>query len=210
MIAAGVGFFREEDHTYWLDGRRVPGFTEVVRGLGLNPNANYYTEEGRKRGSAVHAALHYYLDGGVDWASIDERVRGYVEAGVEFLKTINFEPRLIEAPRVHPVYLFGCKPDLIGEMLGTPVIVDYKTGDVGSDPDARLVGLQTAAAQLVNDLDAPWTAGRHTKRFAVQLWENGRYKAVLLRSPHDHARWLNAVDLYRAFLFREEKLDAAA
>jgi hypothetical protein len=84
---------------------------------------------------------------------------------------------------------------LLARAFGAKSAIDYKTGAVGSDPDARLVGLQTAAAEL--HYPDP------RMRIAVQLWPNGRYKMIELRSFNDRPRWLSALDLYRTFIFKE-------
>ena len=78
--------FRESDHSYWFDGIRVPGVSEIIEGAGLtDPNAQkYYTKFHADRGTAVHKACELYDKGILDEDSLDPEVVGYLEAYKKF------------------------------------------------------------------------------------------------------------------------------
>lgn len=52
--------FREEDHTYWKDGRRVPSVTECLKSVGLIPGLEFVSDEAVMFGVRVHRMIHFY------------------------------------------------------------------------------------------------------------------------------------------------------
>lgn len=179
-------------HRYWLDGRRIPGVTEILDGLGL-VDTRWFTEESRRRGSAVHAAVHYHLEGDLAWSTVDERIKGYVESAIAFLDVVAFKPTHVETRVLHvgPPTFAGTL-DLAGEMYGTDSLADWKSGAI-----VPVTGMQTAG------YDVALGGKKRRRRLGVQLRENGKLPRITeLDDRRDYARMLNAADLYTHFIFK--------
>ena len=189
--------FEREAHVYRLDGRHVPHVTGILTGLGLVDGVRHFTEESRRRGQAIHAAIHYHLEGDLDWASVAERFKPYVEGAIRFLDD---SKAVVEASEVLVVHeqppVFAGTADVLGTFFGEPGIPDWKSGGLG-----EVAGLQTAGYDLA-------VGGDRRRRFGVQLFETGRYKLHDLsareNARHDYGRFLAAADLYTAFIWKGE------
>ncbi len=148
--------FREEDHTYWLDGQRLPSVTQVLNEwfkISFGSFAVYYNprsgqkidagiwEAAQDRGTAVHKMLEYCLTGvGVDRAELDPGLVGYldqIEAWID-----RYQPRVILAEKqlFNHELLYAGTPDIFCECKGIkhPVLADGKSGQRG------MLGAQTA------------------------------------------------------------------
>jgi len=147
--------FREEDHSYLVDGRPVPSVTQVLREIGLyGVRFDYLDDSYRIFGTAVHKACALYLDGlrrGIDadgWGRLDpdatdERVVAYVDQFRQAIKALEFRPELIEEPVCYSTAVAGTL-DAWGESIYGPILIDIKAS-MSRLPAYRL---QTAAYQL--------------------------------------------------------------
>lgn len=191
-----------ELHSYAYDERPVPGVSEVIGGLGL-VETGYFTEWGRERGKAVHLAIEHYLCGdGLDWSSVDERIKGYVDAAVSFLsdaKIVAGPGTFVEIPIWHPLLGYAGMPDLVCEAFGDLCVPDFKSGGLG------VAGIQTALYELAARIAYPTQGDKPRRRMAIQLFETGRYKKVDLQDGFDYPRARAAVDLYRTYIFKRSK-----
>src|SRR5678816_618148 len=118
--------FDPVDHAYALEGRLVPHVTGVLAALRLLDD-RWFTEDARQRGHAVHAAIHYHLEGDLKWESLDPRIVKYVEAALRFLDVAKFEPELddrgqptVEHRVGHAALLYAGTLDAAGIMFGEP------------------------------------------------------------------------------------------
>jgi hypothetical protein len=138
-VSGAAVAFREEDHTYWRDGVRLPGVTEVLNIL--DPPSHYYTAQSRQRGLAVHAACHILNDGDrIRPGSLDPIAEPRVRAYEKFLRE---KQPVIEASEllVHHEELDYCGTlDAVMSFDSGRWLVDYKSGK-----PTRRVGPQTAA-----------------------------------------------------------------
>lgn len=176
-------------HRYWLNGQRVPGVTEILDGLGFI-DTRWFTEESRRRGTAVHAAVHYYLEGDLHWPSVDERIKGYVEAAIAFLDDSKFEAVEVEKRVLHqgaPVYAGTL--DVVGRFAGVECVADWKSGAF-----SVVTGLQIAAYDLA-------LGGKRRRRIGVQIRDNGKYRKTDFDDRRDYQRFQAAADLYTHFIF---------
>lgn len=122
--------FDPEAHEYRLDGRVLVSVTQVLERAGL-VDAAWFTEESRRRGTAVHAATHYLDEGDLDIESVDPAIEGYVLAYERFKREARFRPDIIEVPAYQSRWLYAGTPDRIvlggGEVIPRCVL-DLKTG----------------------------------------------------------------------------------
>ena len=73
--------FDADKHVYTdASGRRLLSVTQVIERAGLVQGMEFFTEEARDRGRAVHSAIHYLDDGDLDEESIHPVIRPYLDA----------------------------------------------------------------------------------------------------------------------------------
>jgi hypothetical protein len=192
-----------EDHVYRMDGAIVPGMSEITTALGI-VDRSYFTDYGRERGTAVHTALEYHLGGGLDWASVDERVKPYVEGAILFLDDAKVKPgpgTHVERPLFHPLYRCAGTPDLVCEAFGEPCVPDWKSGGIG-----EAAGLITAGYESMARIAYPLTGkGATRRRMAIQLLPTGKYRKTDFRDGFDYAYFQSAVSLYNKFILPRRK-----
>lgn len=188
-----LGFrFDEEKHLYTFDGLKVPGVSEILKGVGLIKDV--YAEDGgfsRDRGKAAHKAVWLDCKNDLDENTLDEIVVPYFQDWRILRETIYFEPILeyCEKPLYHPVLKFAGTPDLVVMKDGHPVLIDLKTGSVSS-----WVAYQTAAYREL--LKANGILIKH--RYYLNLKGDGRPKLVLLPDPNDINIFISALNVFNA------------
>lgn len=121
--------FNEPDHSYWLGARRLYGTTEVIKRVGLMGSGDFYTDLGRDRGKAVHAACELLFWDNLDWSSVDERIFGYVVSCHEFIKQTKFKARRAEFQFYHPLLCYAGQWDVDGDCSQVKdIMLDLKSG----------------------------------------------------------------------------------
>jgi hypothetical protein len=201
-----------ERHESWTpDGKPVPHVTGILSAVGVAADFEALGETSPRvaaaivaagaRGSAAHADCHAYDDNDLDWATVDPRVRPYVEAWAEFREVSNLRPiiggreRRVYHPDLHytgildGIFTAGC--------MDANVLVDIKT----ADPESAAAHLQTMAYAMAWEAEHPdQPIG---KRIAVWL-RPGRvvsYTVIDYTARPDHwldrARWEACLTVYR-------------
>lgn len=197
LAAAAPRFaFDEAAHRYTLDGRVLPGVTQVLQPLydfsGIPPGV---LEKKSRLGTAVHLACELLDRDDLDEASEEGRaalepIAGYVNAYKRFLAQT--QPRVVEnETRLwHPAHLYAGTIDRRYEIAGELWDVDLKT-TVAISP---VVGLQTAAysAMLVANGHPP----AH-RRAALQLLPSGDFRLVPFTDHQDLPVFLSMLTVHR-------------
>lgn len=165
-------YFNADNHTYWLGDRRLSSVTEVISRVAPHRDVDdWYLQ----RGAAVHAAIQLELRGELDWSTVDERIKGRVEASLAFIRDEQIEPEIIETPMCSRRYHFAGTVDVFCECR---TIIDWK-GSLAPQVEPQLGGY----ALLLEEYGTP--AGLAV---AVETRDDGSYKC----------RWLKAAELRRA------------
>lgn len=178
MNAAAEFRFDAAEHRYYLDGEEIPSLSSLLLKDGL-VDTSFMTDEGRDRGTAVHA-LCTTLDLGADMPAEAERYRGYLaayETALEALRPIHL---CIEEAEVSRRWRFGCRPDRVSEVYGLPSIIELKTG--GKEPWHALQLALQAMAVSERTLLPP----DRYQRIVVYLKDTGRYSVEIPKSPRDY------------------------
>jgi len=185
------------NHVYRRGGTKVPGVSEMMAALNI-VDASRFTDFGRDRGKAIHEALELHMTGpGVAWSSVDDRIKGYVTAGVNFLNDagVKIGPGThIERPIWNPLLNYCGTPDLVAECFGQPSIPDFKSGAIGE------AGIATALYEMAARSAYPLPNSAMRRRFAVQLFPDGRYKLHPLGDGFDYSYAQSIVSLYHRFI----------
>lgn len=167
--------FDPKRHIYLLKGRRLWSVTERLAGLGLI-DTEWYTEAAKIRGKAVHLAMQYLQQGGLDWSSIKATeaalgipVEPYVRAGERFLRESGWRAVQVEVAGYHPLYEYGFCTDNVGFWPdGQEGIVDWKTGASADWWQLQLGAYDEAAPRL--------SSHGARRKTCVQLKIDGNYQ----------------------------------
>ncbi len=198
---AGGGTFEEEGHVYRnADGVWLPSVTQAIGEAGLGVDFNgvprAVIEAAGRRGTKIHTALRYALEGDLAWRTLDASLRPVVRAGIAALKEAGFELVRAEERALSSHYHFGGTSDLEGLLRGVDAIVDAKSG---SCVPIGAIGLQTSGYAL---LRAERLGGRdrhRSKRYCLRLFPD-RGEARLIPVPtdpyEDEADFLAAVRIW--------------
>jgi hypothetical protein len=201
--------FDAATHTYRKDGRPAwQSVTQVLKRAGLFDWMVAVPEplltRARLRGTAVHAAIHYWNENDFDLDDFRDRypdIAGYVDAWVAFCAQQPFVPALCEYWIYSARYDLAGTIDCLGTLAGQAALVDFATGD----PADVAKHLQTAAYLLVARewatedpaLEAFFAAHPVVRRYAVQLRPDGTYRLNPYSDPADTRHFLALVEAQR-------------
>lgn len=184
--------YRADDHSYWLDERRLPSVTQI---LSVLPNA-YETvppevlERKRILGTAVHRACELDDQEVLDQFTVHPLVEPYLTAWRRFCADTGFTPSAIEEPGYSREYGYAGTLDRVGEIGGALAVLDLKCV-AELKPETAL---QTAGyAQIALD---HW--GHEVKRrYAVQLRPDAQYRLQEYTDRADRRVFLACLQIYQ-------------
>ena len=164
---------RDANHKYTIDDQPVPGVSEILQGVGY-VDTRYFDAESRQRGTAVHKVCELW-DKGTPIPGLAKfpELHGYLEAWKKFRAEAGFKPEEIEYVVGHPALMYAGTLDRLGDMDGSNLLVDIKTGT-----PAWWHPIQTAAYGGMVMGTGP--------RMGVYLRGNGDYR---IESHNDYMDW---------------------
>lgn len=190
--------FHEPTHTYMLDGMKLPSVTQVLRPMyDFRMIPQEVLEAKAELGTNVHRACELLDNDDLDEDSEDGRsalepIAGYLE-GYKHFKS-DKKPAVIanEQRLYHPGHRYAGTIDRRYAMGGDIWDVDLKS-TVAMSP---LVGVQTAAyAEMFKAHNG--TPKQPTRRGALQLFPDGKYKLWEFNDPSDFAVFLSLLTIHR-------------
>jgi hypothetical protein len=171
------------NHEYFSGTRKLPSVTDIVGDVCGNPQ--YANEFHLQRGSMVHKAVALYLQGRLDEKSVDERIRGKVEAAKKAIKELSLEPPyLIEQKMFHPIYLFGGTSDVLSR---NAILTDWKSSHSAAT-EIQEGGYVVLHEQYKNPVK---------RAFEVVLSEEGTYKLYEYKVARCKRLFLAAYTIYQ-------------
>lgn len=178
--------FKKEEHSYLLDGNRCPSVTEIIADAGLYGDAmGYFTDYARDRGSFVHIAIKYHIEGTLDDSTIDPVILPYLNAWKKFETDTGFISEITEGPMANESLMFAGTPDHIGKFNGFMTCIDVKTG-ITVFPAEQI---QLAAYEILY--------GKPLKRFSLHLSDVGKYKLIEHKDRQDRQIFLSCLSIYQ-------------
>ena len=120
--------FRDEDHTYTLNGLEIPSVTTLMKPLSAEAYKTVDPDtlnKAARRGTAVHNALENYAKFGIE--DIDPDLRCYFDAFLNWWELRKPEPIATEHRLYHKIMRYAGTADLICLIDGKVTLVDYKT-----------------------------------------------------------------------------------
>lgn len=166
---------------YQVDGVRVPSVTEVLRLTGLDDWSGIDPDvlaAAAERGTIVHQACELVDAGDLDLESLDDAVRGYVDAYRLWKRESGWQVDQVELALVSRRGRYAGRLDRICRIPGRqwPALVDLKTG-----VETAATPLQTAGYADLYTEHHGGTVSRH----ALYLRADGSYRLVDHQDPHD-------------------------
>jgi len=163
--------FDRERHEYTLveTGQVVPHITELLKRSGWVDD-EWYTEEGRRRGSAVHDMTAQWDTGAMTTPPKDHPYAPWLMAHIDAMQLLQPMFLAVEQPIVHPQYLYGGRPDRIARFRGVRCVIELKTG--AKDKAHRV---QTALQAILDAVDSKLPP-HATARWMLYLQPTGRWK----------------------------------
>lgn len=180
--------FDPSAHRYTYGSREFLSVTQALTVCGI-ADAMYYSAEACERGTAVHAAVQAFHQGGFDVTALPDSYQPFFDAYLAFLAESGFAVEGSEERVCDPVAGYAGTLDLRGRFGHYPAgvdVIDIKTGSVPS-----WVGYQTAAyARLLS--------GGIKRRWALNLRADGTYRLEPLKLRTDERVFLAALTVAQA------------
>ena len=156
--------FRESDHSYEVEGKKLPSVSEIIRFISREIYANatqFQLDRAADRGTRVHRACENIDRYGS--CEVDAEIIPYVEAYMDFLRKYKPEWKLIEHSMCDLNDGFAGTLDRYGIIGGKRVIVDLKSNSSIKPVlvTAQLNGYRHLAR--VNDYEVDAIASLHLK-----------------------------------------------
>lgn len=133
MTGHGVADFQfiEASHSYSRGGIIIPGCTRCIDHAGLT---NYddvrgdILERRSRLGRDVHSATHYKDENDLDWSSVAEEAKGYVDSWLEWVVVTGFQMKAIEHQQIATIHGMpvGMKLDRYGLLRKRSAVVEIK------------------------------------------------------------------------------------
>ncbi len=140
--------FDEQNHKYSYGGKILPSVTTIIKET-LNIQYPEYAIYHATRGTFVHKAIELYLNGNLDFSSIDETIRPYLDSFIKFQEQAKIEPVLLEERFADKALTFAGTVDIVGKVKGKTYLFDIKTGQKQDSYNAQMAGYK----KLLNDND---------------------------------------------------------
>jgi len=160
----------KKTHTYYLDGRPIPGVTGILEAEGITDFSmvpEVRLEASKLFGTATHVATHLYDLGILDWATVSPPIIPYLNGWIKFLKDYNIKKHEhIEKIIYSRIWNFAGTLDRINRPNNKLTVIDLKTPTSVSPGNF----LQTGAYKIGYE---EMTGERIKQRWIVQLKPEG-------------------------------------
>ncbi len=186
--------FDEVNHQYFLDGIKIPGYSEIATTMGIVDYSGvpgYNLEAARKFGTAGHYALQLLDENRLDESTLSSPLIPCVSEYKSFLSDFKVEiiPEYIERPVCSVRYRFACTPDRICLVKGELSVVDFKFVEAIQPA----VELQTAAQKIAVE---EFCKIKIKRRYALQIPMRGKCKPHPFKDKADEQAWLCFLGAY--------------
>ncbi|RZV40221.1 MAG: hypothetical protein EVJ48_01645 [Candidatus Acidulodesulfobacterium acidiphilum] len=140
--------FNEEKHEYSYGGKQLPSVTTVIKEV-LNITYPEYAIYHATRGTYVHKAIELWFKGVLDFKTIDEAVKPYLDSFIKFQEKAKIEPVILEERFADKNISFAGTVDIVGKVKGKTYLFDIKTGLKQDSYNVQMAGYK----KLLNDND---------------------------------------------------------
>lgn len=158
--------FNEAEHSYTLDGVRLPSVTQIINAiLPVYQAAEWHLQ----RGTATHHGCRLLDEGRLDWSTVDPEIEPRIRAWEKFRRDFPAAELIAcERPMASAKCRFAGTMDRMFDRMGKLTVIDIKNSV------SAQVRLQLGAYSLL------WkesTGKQVDTSAAIELTEDGKYKA---------------------------------
>lgn len=179
--------FEHIPHFYYVRGRRVPNVTNILAWTGIS-DFSWVKAVHKERGGLIHRAVHFAMERDLDRGTVDESIRGYVEAAESFVLQADIEVVHAEAVLFNPLGWYCGTADLLSRhrrALRRLIIADWKSSLTLSPATAIQTALYAFGWQTMT--------GEHVgPRYGVHLRQDGTFLVKEYKDRTDITIGLNA------------------
>jgi hypothetical protein len=180
--------FDDNSHAYRWKGVIVPSVTQIISPLSdFSMVREDVMQAAQQFGTFVHKTCELYDLGQLDEAELDPQLQPYLTGWKKFCKDSGAIWSEVEKSEYHASHGYAGTSDRKGVAFDSPAVVDIKTSAVVSPA----VGLQLAAYK---NLGFTATLPK-TRRFAVQLRDDGTYRAPEFKESSDWPTFLSMLNV---------------
>jgi hypothetical protein len=178
------GITISDQHVYRVDGRIVPGVTQIISDAGIDPNKNFYNKVAAQRGKDIHTITEQ-IDKGTLLNAFPKEWSGYISAYYMFLKFNRpvWNVDGVEQTFYNEDFDYCGTRDRVGTMLWrtrrVECCLDIKTG-----VKAKWHGVQLAGYSMKDRYKL--------ERFGLYLKKNGTYSIHHYTNDGDFEDFINA------------------
>ena len=170
-----------DTHTYTVEGEVWRSVTQVIRANLGDPYGYvkpHVLEAGRNRGKRLHAMRHYLDEDDLDWSSVAEQDKPWIESYTMWKEATGFKPdkKLNERIVLLRDLRVAGTLDMGGILFGRPSLIDTKSGQC----DAKEVGAQTAGYCI-------GLGEERRDRYGLKLIPGKMAKLIPCKDPRDFA-----------------------
>ena len=140
--------FDEKEHKYSYGGKQLPSVTTVIKEV-LNIEYPDYAIYHATRGTYVHKAIELWFKGVLDFKTVDDTIKPYLDSFITFQNKANIKPVLLEERFADKNISFAGTVDIVGKVKGKTYLFDIKTGQKQDSYNAQMAGYK----KLLNDND---------------------------------------------------------
>jgi ATP-dependent exoDNAse (exonuclease V) beta subunit len=178
-------YFEKIGHIYETpDGKRLDSVTQILKSeLGL---WQFGTCDAAERGTRVHLACQYFDEERLDFSTVSEIDRPYLDSYIKAKKELKIKVLQNEIRRYHPTYMYAGTLDKLAEVGKQGILVDIKTGS-----KEHSYRWQTAAYLKLIEQESK----RKWRRMGLYLSTTG-YKVEWHDNPTD---WTEFLSLWAAY-----------
>ena len=180
--------FDEVNHTYTLNGRRLPSVTEVIRSNFGDPfnSREWYMQ----RGKALHKAIELLCQNKLDWSSVHPEVLPRLKSFENFIKDTNSEVLQNEIRTYSKRLQFAGTTDAVIRMDDIMYLVDFKSS-ITPEVDIQLGGYSILYGGLI-------------KLMAVELRDNSYMLKIVKNQKHAERLFMCCLQIHNFKLTRGE------
>lgn len=174
--------FQQEPRLYRFRGKGYRSVTDYITEVLGDPFADVPEDRltfCQGRGNAVHIGAALFVDGELDWNTVDPRIEGYLRAVERFHNDCPGRVVYTEKRLVAPELGLAGTPDIVKFVRGRRALIDYKT----SQQMYPRMRLQTVGYKKIHDFLFPNQP--IYVRYGLRLQPDGFYKLIEHDDPQD-------------------------
>lgn len=187
--------FDEKTHTYYWNGKKVPGVTSILQAVqDFSMVPKEVLAAAQARGTAIHRMTELYDLDDLDVGELSDEMAGYLDGWIKFRQECDFVPETIETKLYHGALRYSGTSDRTGIVRRRKAVIDIKSIH---NPGSPVIGLQLAAYKELHNFNGD----RIEDRYALHLRADGSYR---LHPYTDLSDWPVFVSLLTVKNWREK------